>query len=219
MCGYAQRIRAAKIPKLQAILSDFGIHDLPDGRFFPGTTVTGVIIQDSDGVRPIDATWWFMLAEKDGLMKPNRQLTTFNARNIDGPMFRKPLQTSRCIIPATAIVETKGKQSYLMQAVDGILLGGLFRIWAQGDDLIYSCTVITCAPHDRFKTYHDKSVPLMLPMDHEFLADWLDPTFTDAQYFRGVIDHMQLPTRFEVTPVKNSQSLEPLGQTEFLESD
>jgi len=76
-----------------------------------------------------------------------------------------------------------------MEAADGILLGGLYRAWALGDDLVYSCTVITCNPHKRFSAYHDKSVPLMLP------------------------------TSFQVTPVRNSQTLELQGPAELLEAD
>ncbi len=218
MCGYIQR--TAKIPKLDRIFQGWGISDpLPFGRFWPGTPISGVIIGSDAGAQAVDAMWWFLLEEKGGALKPNRQITCFNARNLEGRLWKSPFKTSRCVIPATAIVETKANQSYLMEASDGLLLGGLFRKWDNGADPMYSCSVITCDPHPRFSQYHDKSIPLLLPPDPGLLDTWLDPGFTDVGFFAGLIGQMRIPTDFEVTPVKNSQTLAAQGPSQLLEKD
>lgn len=220
MCGYAQRIAAERRANLRAYLDYLKIGLLPDGRFFPGTMMSGVLIEREGVIEAVDATWWFLLEDRgDGTLKPNRKLSTFNARNLDNRLWNAPLKTSRCVIPATAIVETKGGKSYLMDAPDGLLLGGLYRTWAAGDSLVYSCTVITCPPHPRFSAYHDKSIPLLLPFDEKLLSTWLDPEFQDVDFFRGMIDAPRLPVDLEVTPVKNSQTLAPLGEPEILQKD
>jgi putative SOS response-associated peptidase YedK len=219
MCGYAQRMRA--IPKAQRYLEEWGINEaLPMGRFWPGTTMTGVIIESAEqGIHAIDAIWWFLLAPKDGQLKPDRKITCFNARNLDGRLWKSPFKTSRCLIPVSAIVETKGKQSYLMEAEGGAFLGGLYRTWGDGAQQVHSCSVITCPPPPRFSEYHDKSIPLFMPLDDGILRRWLDPTFHEADFFRGMIDTPGLPYDFTVAPVKNSQHVEPLGEFEVLGRD
>lgn len=220
MCGYMQRVRAAKVPKLQRILEEWEIGELPDGWWWPGTQVTGVLVGGEGGdVRAINATWWFLLAQKDGELKPDRKITCFNARNLTGRLWNAPLKTHRCLLPMTAIVETKEKASYLMEAGEGLFLGGLYRAWQHNGETAYSCTVITCRPHERFSVYHDKSIPLLLPPDRDILTDWLDPGRTDIGYLQDLIDTPALPTDLTVTPVKNSQTLLPLGTSTTLPGD
>lgn len=220
MCGFARRIRAAKIPKLERIRMEYGLPEFPDGQFWPGTQMTGLIVgEEGGGARMIDATWWFILEDKGGQLKPNRSITCFNARNLDGRLWKGPFKTSRCILPATSIVETKDKHSYHMEAEEGLLLGGLYRTWKHGEELLHSCAIITCPPHERFSEYHDKSIPLFLPDDPKLIAAWLDPGFHDSDFFKGMIEAPRLPIDLNVTPVKNSQHLEPLGDAGVLERD
>ncbi len=220
MCGFARRIQAAKIPKLERIRLGCGLPEFPDGQFWPGSLLTGLIIGEEGGqAKMIDATWWFLLEEKGSQLKPNRAITCFNARNLDGRLWKGPFKTSRCILPATSIVETKEKQSFHMEAEEGLLLGGIFRTWQHGDELVHSCAIITCPPHPRFSEYHDKSIPLFLPDDPKLLAAWLDPSFHDSAYFTGMIEAPRLPVDLQVTPVRNSQHLEPQGEGKVLSKD
>jgi len=202
--------------------------ELPLGRFYPGAKMSGVIFQREENIHVVDAVWWYKLHwDKDkNAWAPLRKVTSFNARNLDSPLWRKPIKTHRCIIPATAIVETiedendpKKKHSYLMDAGDGMLLGGLFGEYGEGENTIYSCTVITLNPHVRFSKYHNKATPFFLPLDEKILSLWLDPTFTDFDYFRGFIEAPQLPIDFDVTKVNNSRGLIAQGETERLMRD
>lgn len=227
MCGYVERQRATATTTYHDFLLSLGIRELPLGRFYPGSRMSGVIFQRGDTIEVVDAIWWFKLHWDDGAYKPMRKVTSFNARNLGNNLWKKPVKTHRCIIPATAIVETieeennpKKKHSYLMDAPAGLLLGGLYAEYKDSDGgTTYSCTVITLDPHERFSKYHNKATPLFLPLDTKLLTTWLDPAFTDFDYFRGLIERPQLPVDFVVTEVNNSQKLVPLDTPHRLQRD
>jgi len=227
MCGYVERQRSLATTVYRDYLSSLGVNELPLGRFFPKTTMSGVIIQRETAIEVVDAIWWFKLQWEDGRYKPMAKVTSFNARNLSNNLWKKPVKTHRCIIPATAIVETiedkdnpKKKHSYLMDSPSGMLLGGLYAEYKNNDgDTTYSCAVITLNPHDRFSKYHNKATPLFLPLDNKILDLWLEPSFQDFDFFRGFIDTPELPVAFNVTEVSNSQKLIPLGATECLDHD
>lgn len=225
MCGYVERQRTLD-RQYRDYLQSLKIQELPLGRFFPGGKMSGVLFQREDNIHVVDAIWWFKLHWENDAWKPLRKVTSFNARNLQNNLWKTPVKTSRCIIPATAIVETiedqqdpKKKRSYLMDARDGMLLGGLYAEYKNGDQTTYSCTVITLDPHERFSQYHNKATPLFLPLDEKLLATWLDPTFTDFDYFRGLTETPQLPVDLSVTEVNNSRGLLPVGAAVMLEAD
>lgn len=227
MCGYIERTRPQRNAVYDEYLSLRGIEDLPLGRFFPGTRLSGVVFERDGRLNAVEAIWWYQLQREDDAWRPLRKVTSFNARNLDNRLWRKPIKTHRCIVPATAIVETiedprdpKKKHSYLMDAPEGILLGGVYGEYDHAGETTYSCAVITLNPHERFSMYHDKATPLFLPVDSQLLDRWLDPTFTDFDFFRmSLMDQPRLPNDFVVTPVKNSKTLAPLGEAEHLAAD
>lgn len=227
MCGYVERQRAMERAAYKEYLASLDIFDLPLGRFYPATKMSGIIFQRGDQYHVVDAIWWFKLQREAGGFKPMRKVTSFNARNLELNLWKGPVKTHRCIIPATAIVETiedeynpKIKHSYLMDAPTGMLLGGLYAEYKDSNgEVTYSCTVITLDPHKRFSKYHNKATPLFLPLDPKLLTTWLDPTFTDFEYFRGLIDTPQLPVDLIVTKVNNSRGLIPQGEPETLKMD
>jgi putative SOS response-associated peptidase YedK len=227
MCGYVERTRVQSGVAYGKYLEASGIQELPLGRFYPGSRMSGVVIQRGDCVTAVDAIWWYKLHWDREAWRPLRKVTSFNTRNLDSPLWKKPLRTHRCIVPATAIVETiedpadaRKRRSYLMDAPAGIVLGGVYGEYEHAGEITYSCSIITLEPHARFSRYHDRATPLFLPVDKTVLDRWLDPTFTDFDYFRmSLLDRPRLPTEFVVTPVNNSQGLEPIGEPERLAAD
>lgn len=125
------------------------------------------------------------------------------------------------MIPAPSIVETKDKNSYHIEADPGLMIGGVYRIWQSGGQLIHLCAVITCPPHDRFSEHHDKSIPLFLPIDADMVRLWLGPTFHEADFLRSIIEQARITAVFSVTPIKNSRGrdLAPLGPAALMERD
>lgn len=221
MCGHIQRM--ADHPMVKILLEVLNIQlDLPlrSGNFYPGGTLDGVIIDQQKKRRSIEAVWWFLLDEHG---KPDYRFATFNARHLDSKLWKSPIHHHRCAIIATGIGESKGegkaKQSFLMQADEPFLLGGVYRAYRVGGELTFGVSVITRDPHPRFSQYHDKAVPLFLPADTEFIGRWLDPEVTDLSEFSEVLERPRIRVDLQVTPVQSTKKLIALGEAERLEKD
>lgn len=215
MCGFIRR--TPNSPAVTELMKDLGMDDLflHGGDFYPGSQVDIVVA----GPRPtaVTATWWFLIGN-DG--KPNHRYATFNARHLDGKLWREPIKTSRCIVPGTAfgesIGEGKAKQSFLLESSSAFLLGGVFRHYETDVGPVIGFAIITCNPHPGLSRYHDKACPLFLPAHCGLVEQWLDPSVPDAAVFHDLIDHPQLTTDFNVTPVQSTRKLVSIGASEKL---
>jgi putative SOS response-associated peptidase YedK len=58
-----------------------------------------------------------------------------------------------------------------------LAFAGLWEVWGEGDDRLYTCTVITEPAVGALTEIHDR-MPLVLPRDR--WADWLDPAREDV---------------------------------------
>ena len=108
------------------------------------------------------------------------------------PSFKRPLRFQRCIIPASAFFEWKGKPGrpgsagakvkYRIARKDDELFGfaGLYDTWRDpgdpaGDELA-TCTIITTQPNDIVAPIHIRMPVILLPEDEDH---WLDPDMTE----------------------------------------
>lgn len=218
MCGFIQRVSDS--PAVKALLLDLGMNNLVfnSGDFVPGSQVD-IALADPQ-LRAIRTTWWFLIGS-DG--KPNYTYSTFNARRLDGKMWRGPINTSRCVIPATAFGESIGtggkKRSYLIKSDSAVLLGGLYRHYDTSRGPVTGMAVITCSPHSRLSQYHDKACPLFLPHDTDFIKQWLDPNVGVTKAMLDVIKQPLLTTGFTVVPVKTTRNHTQVAPVERLEAD
>ncbi len=129
MCGFVQRVTDS--PAVMDLLEQVGLGDLaPTFRnevggklnFYPAfgknpnRKISNIIINPSDTV---DATWWFD-CKPDGETLAVGDRTTFNARNLDSPFWKRAIRHNRGIVIATAVGESNkvGKMSerYLMES-------------------------------------------------------------------------------------------------------
>ncbi|NMH60884.1 SOS response-associated peptidase family protein [Alteromonas ponticola] len=228
MCGFIQRV--TDNPTIIDLLEEVGLGDLvphfaeqPPAtlNFYPAfggndSRQLTSLITGADNV--IDATWWFdCQPEGDHLAVGKR--TTFNARNLDSGFWRHALNHHRGIVIATAIGESNpvgnGKQHYFMQGKRAFMLGALYRPFDNGR---YASAVITRPPHERFSQFHEKSFPFFLPIDGQFVADWLsgEPLHPAAMQ---ELDNPKLHMELEVTPVKTFKSAEKVGSVHTLHID
>ncbi|GBL03872.1 SOS response-associated peptidase family protein [Glaciecola sp. KUL10] len=134
-----------------------------------------IVIQTKRFKHQVSATWWFDCIESgEDLLTGAR--TTFNARNLESPYWRRALKYQRAVVFATGIGESKliGKtrHRYYMQSNGVFALAALYRAF---ENRKYSCAVITRDAHPKMEPYHDKAFPCFLPMDAKFLNMWLDP--------------------------------------------
>lgn len=102
------------------------------------------------------------------------------------PTFRKPLRSTRCIIPASGYFEWHTpvgggrKIKYLFTRADGdfLALAGLYDTWKTPDGQeLRSCVIITTTPNVVAVPVHDR-MPAILLEDDE--AAWLDPDETES---------------------------------------
>lgn len=173
----------------------------------------------------VAATWWFLIGN-DG--KPNHRYATFNARHLDGKLWREPIKTSRCIVPGTAfgesIGEGKAKQSFLLGSSSAFLLGGVFRHYETDVGPVTGPPASPSSPATRIPdcrdimTRHARS-SVFLPAHRGMVEQWLDPSVPDAAIFHDLIDHPQLTTDFKVTPVQSTRKLVSIGASEILSAD
>lgn len=99
------------------------------------------------------------------------------------PSFRNAFQKRRCLIPADGFFEwdkrnreKEGKSIphyFFLEDHQPFMFAGLWEIWrpAESEDIIYSCTIITCPPNDVVSPYHNR-MPVML--DEENSWKWLE---------------------------------------------
>jgi len=115
----------------------------------------------------------------------NRMLNARVESLTEKPAFRKAAASRRCLIPADGWYEwakrmdSPTKQPYYITPEDGSVLAfaGLWEVWGQGPDRLYSCTVVTTPAVGALTEIHER-MPLVLPRDR--WADWLDPARDDV---------------------------------------
>ena len=169
------------------------------------------------------ATWWLLLDPKTG--KPNYKYPSFNSRydklNTPRSLAYQPYRQSRCIIPASAFVEGLGdKQTYhkIEHLDQALAFGGLFRTLLRPDtgELVYSASIITLPPLDKWRKIHPKSLPLLLDYEDDTLIErWLDPAFTQVETFAGLLQStLRQPQR--ITPIDRPGKWNPVGDSFLL---
>jgi putative SOS response-associated peptidase YedK len=124
------------------------------------------------------------------------------------PAYKRAAARRRCLVPADGYFEWErrpaadgsGKEvkvPHFLHAADGgpLTFAGLYELWkdpaAEGEDpWLWTVTVITTQAQDEAGRIHDRS-PVVLPPD--FQGDWLDPSLTDLELVRQVLDAVPPP--------------------------
>ena len=186
------------------------------------------IIHDAVGERLIDkAIWWLLLDKQpDGSLKPSKY-TSFNTRsdklNVPRSAGYKPFRESRCLIPATYIIEGEGaKNARKYHKIEptncGFALGGLYRTWldeSTGEEL-KSCSVVTLPPRPEWKDIHSKSTPLFLPAnDSDVIDQWLDPSVKNVEVFDWLMEP-EFRDELKATPIDRPGSQEVIGEVKSI---
>ncbi|MCW8884933.1 MAG: SOS response-associated peptidase [Motiliproteus sp.] len=215
MCGYIGN--TTDDPLTRTLMEILGMADLlPDLQDNPGSgpaSEIDIIAKGQRGTQVSTATWWLLLdAEADQGFKPSRY-TSFNTRsdklNQPSSAGYHPFRQSRCIIPASYIIEGEGPKNArryhrIVPQHHGFALGGLYRQWThpQSGEVKTACSVITLPPHRNWQNIHSKSTPLFLPADQpQLIQDWLDPKITDVDRFRPLLEP-RFYDRLSCTPIQ-----------------
>ncbi|MCB1661166.1 MAG: SOS response-associated peptidase family protein [Pseudomonadales bacterium] len=179
----------------------------------PGSMISIVI--ERDGERLIsDAIWWLYLQQTETGLKPHPDyfsVNTNHAKLSNKTEYRK----SRCIIPATAFVESQGgKNPHLLEPANGdaIAFGGLWKEWVDKvtGQIVYSASIITLPGHPALENIHQKSTPLWLP--EEMYDLWLNPNHQDIGQFAPLLSPA-LRTDLKATPINKATLKQPVGDS------
>lgn len=101
------------------------------------------------------------------------------------PMFKKLLETQRCIVPSTGFYEWKktseGKQPFYIGLKDHGFFGfaGLYDIWKNpmGEE-IHTYVIITCNPNYTMSKIHNRMPVILMKEDEE---KWLNPDTVEEE--------------------------------------
>ncbi len=217
VCGAFETINN---PFTNSITEALGVSEVETrGIRTPASTIQ-IVTEDRNDRYLEDAKWWLLFGG-DG--KPNYKYATFNSRYdklYSSNLTKGPFKTSRCIIPASGIIEGQDKKYHHITSERGALaLGGIYKQYCFGEDAITTASVITCPGNPKLEDIHRKSIPLMLDPDDEGLVDmWLDPTMTDSEAFRHLLTN-KINFNLVATPTVGARNLEPRGEQIYIEAD
>lgn len=130
------------------------------------------VIRLEDGERVLINMHWGLVPHwaKDTKIKPvNAKAETLESK----PFFRSAFKKNRCLIPANGFYEWKRvdghKQPYYFRLDNAELMAfaGLWDCREAGNELTYSCTIITTSANDVMKTVHDRMPVILEPGDYD----------------------------------------------------
>ena len=183
-----------------------------------------IIKEDANGRDLVDAKWWLLMG-KDG--KPDYRYATFNSRYdklYSSRLTKGPFKTSRCIIPASGIIEGQGPKNgryyhYIYSEEKALALGGIYKTYQFGDETLTTASIITCPGNPKLEHIHAKSIPLMLDYEDTSLIDmWLDSTLNDSEAFRHLLTNT-LHQDLTAVPINGARDLEPRGEAIDIAAD
>jgi putative SOS response-associated peptidase YedK len=178
------------------------------------------IIRQSEQRELIDAKWWLML-QPDG--KPNYKYATFNSRYdklFSSRLTKGLFRQSRCIIPASGIIEGQNKKYHYIEAKDKALaLGGIYKCYRINDEVITTASIITCPGNPKLENIHKKSIPLMLNYeDKDFIDAWLNPEMQNSEAFSYLLNN-HISNDLVATPTVGARNLEPRAEPLLINAD
>ncbi|MFL0802465.1 MAG: SOS response-associated peptidase family protein [Agarilytica sp.] len=219
MCGYFGNLHES--PAVIDLLNQLNIPlPYPITQAYQRRIVPGLVTQKDGSYTCTDAMWWYALRKENDRLIPNEKLTSFNARDLDKPLWKNASKTRRAIVFATEIGESQGKDKYLMRSEEGFALGCLYKDWEDGKgNQVRSFAVITRAPHERFSKYHEKSTPFFLPLDKSVLQEWLDPSIESSVLIDELLDRPRLTSDLQVAKVKTYKNPTGFDSSALLTAD
>lgn len=228
MCG---RLNVTDNPLLIELLEQLGIQLFPaapvqmqlnlpirTGRFIRATNLVSIVLQQDGQRRLQDAIWWLLLEPTEQGFKPG-PYTSFNTRSdklhIRGSAGFQAFRQQRCIIPASGFGETETNQGasrytdFIGQRA--LAFAGLYRTWLNksSGEQIYSCSIITLAPHPKLMPYHSKAMPMMLPANAFDL--WLAQD-NNINQFNDLLQP-RIYTGLQAIPINKPSLYQPIAET------
>lgn len=206
---------------MQKLTAALGVPELESRGIRVPASMVQIVTEPEINQRHLEEAKWWLLLDKTG--KPNYQYATFNSRSdklYSSRLTKNLFKSSRCILPATGVIEGQNKQYHsLTSSYGAVALGGLYKRYQIGDQRLTTTSVITGPPNPKFDGIHEKSTPLMLDWQDENLIDmWLDPSLTDSEALRHLLNG-ELLMPMTATPIQGARDLDARGEAVEIASD
>ena len=182
MCG-----RYASSRDARDLASAFEVEEPPEEVIPPSWNVAPTdpvyaVLQRSEG-RVLKVLRWGLVPSWAKDAKGAARLINARQETVtEKPAFRAAYQRRRCLLPADGYyewqVEGTRKQPWFLTSRERepLAMAGLYEVWSQGEQRLWTCTVITTSASDELGHIHDRT-PLLVPRDD--WSRWLDPTVED----------------------------------------
>ncbi|AOS97518.1 hypothetical protein AUP74_02094 [Microbulbifer aggregans] len=175
------------------------------------------IVTTRHGEPEVEDAIWHLYLQKDGEdYRPHKKYWSINSNWRKLPQ-RPEYRHSRCLIPATAWVESQhGKHPVEFGFGLPFFFCGLYKPWDDGQ--LLSCSIITLPAHEHTARYHEKSFPMIAPASREFCRRWLSDTPDTSVFEPYLIPRIQYAGKpLTVAPLKQATSTEYIAAPEKIE--
>ncbi|MBU2571796.1 MAG: SOS response-associated peptidase [Gammaproteobacteria bacterium] len=201
MCG-----RFNLIATSDTIIEHFRLKRLPkyrtDYNIPPGQKILNIVQLEDGSNKSVYLHWGLIPSWSKDAKIANRLINARAETLADKPSFRAAYSKRRCLIPATGFYEWQqteiGKQPYHVHFPDSRLFAfaGLWEHWTNGDETIYSCTIITCPALAPVSDIHERMPVIINPENY---GDWLNKQAfeIDVLAFDQTFSYLQM----ELTPI------------------
>ncbi len=154
----------------------------------------------------------------------NARVETINTK----PSFRTLLERRRCLVIADGFYEWKKmkekKQPYhiLLKTKEPFAFAGLWDKWEDGNEVIYSCTIITTKSSGEMEDIHTR-MPIILDKEQEEI--WLDRSMKNTEVLKNLLtvdmneerlDYYKVSSIVNSPKVDNEACLTPFGEETML---
>ena len=156
------------------------LDDEPRYNIAPTDPVLAVRRRD-DGRRDLGRLRWGLVPGRWAEQGSGRPLINARAETVaTQPAFAESFRERRCLIPADGFYEwredERGKRPVWISRPDGEPFA-FAGVWAElprrdSDDVLHSCSIVTCAPNGLVRPVHDR-MPVILDPGVE--AAWIEP--------------------------------------------
>jgi putative SOS response-associated peptidase YedK len=185
VCG-----RYASSRDARDLASAFEVEEPPEQVLPPSWNVAPTdpvyaVLQRPDSPRSLRVLRWGLVPSWAKDAKGAARLINARRETVTSkPAFRAAYARRRCLLPADGYYEWQSdggrKQPWFLTTRNGgpLAMAGLYEVWspAEGDERLWTCTVITTDAADELGHIHDRT-PLLVP--RESWERWLDPAVED----------------------------------------
>ncbi|GFZ84294.1 putative SOS response-associated peptidase YoqW [Compostibacillus humi] len=143
--------------------------------------------------------------EKIGYKMINARSETAHVK----PSFRKLMESKRCLIVADSFYEWKKTESekqpkrIQLQGRKLFAFAGLWDKWEQGENTLFTCTILTKEANGFMKEIHHR-MPIILPKEKE--DEWIAPVKIPSEKAKTFLDtlHTEELTAYNVSSYVNA---------------